>query len=257
MDILRKELNDMYAAQELGDETLDDGVVEACCRLAESMTAVDGACRVITDASCDTAYIFYGDFGRFLGLDNGALLSRKLDSSDEDELYNRLLPRDLADKRMLEYEYFRHIHKLSGRDKLKSVAMSRFRMADSAGKYVWVDNSTRIMVLSPAGKFWLILCTYSLSPSQLPQIGISPTFLDNSTGCVSPVAIEDTRANLLTGREKEILKLIGSGLLSKEIASKLGISINTVNRHRQNILEKLDVGTSIEALNAAQSMELL
>ena len=45
--------------------------------------------------------------------------------------------------------------------------------------------------------------------------------------------------------------------MSKEIAVRLGISVNTVNRHRQNILEKLSVDTSIEALNAAQAMGVL
>ena len=35
--------------------------------------------------------------------------------------------------------------------------------------------------------------------------------------------------------------------MSKDIAQTLSISINTVNRHRQNILEKLQVNNSIEA----------
>jgi len=39
-------------------------------------------------------------------------------------------------------------------------------------------------------------------------------------------------------REMEILKLIESGLGSKEIAEKLFLSVHTVNTHRRNILEK-------------------
>ena len=42
----------------------------------------------------------------------------------------------------------------------------------------------------------------------------------------------------LSERELEILKLIESGLGSKEIADKLFISVHTVNTHRSNILEK-------------------
>jgi DNA-binding CsgD family transcriptional regulator len=61
----------------------------------------------------------------------------------------------------------------------------------------------------------------------------------------------------LTDREKEILLLIKEGKLSKQIAEILGISIHTVNRHRQNILERLSVGNSVEALTAAISMRLL
>lgn len=55
--------------------------------------------------------------------------------------------------------------------------------------------------------------------------------------------------DLLTSRGKEILILINQGVISKEIAVKLNISSNTVNRHRQNILEKLNVNNSIEAVS--------
>jgi len=42
----------------------------------------------------------------------------------------------------------------------------------------------------------------------------------------------------LSDRELEIVKLIESGLGSKEIAEKLFISVHTVNTHRSNILQK-------------------
>ncbi|MEG2647452.1 MAG: LuxR C-terminal-related transcriptional regulator, partial [Mucinivorans sp.] len=41
---------------------------------------------------------------------------------------------------------------------------------------------------------------------------------------------------------------------SKEIAMRLGISKNTVDRHRQNIMEKLRVNSAIEALKVAKSL---
>ena len=40
------------------------------------------------------------------------------------------------------------------------------------------------------------------------------------------------------------------GMFSKEISEKLNISIHTVNRHRQNILEKLQVDNMIEAIRS-------
>ena len=61
--------------------------------------------------------------------------------------------------------------------------------------------------------------------------------------------------SIVSPREKEILQLIDKGLMSKEIADSLCISINTVNRHRQNILEKLNVDTSIEACRIAKKMK--
>jgi len=45
----------------------------------------------------------------------------------------------------------------------------------------------------------------------------------------------------LSQREIEVLKLIASGLINKEIADRLNISINTVLSHRKNITAKLGI----------------
>lgn len=47
----------------------------------------------------------------------------------------------------------------------------------------------------------------------------------------------------LTNRETEILRLIVQGLLNKEIAEKLNISLNTVLTHRKNIISKTGIKT--------------
>jgi DNA-binding NarL/FixJ family response regulator len=52
--------------------------------------------------------------------------------------------------------------------------------------------------------------------------------------------------DVLTPRELEVLKLIAEAYTSKEIADKLFISIKTVDRHRQNILEKLGMRDRVE-----------
>ena len=45
----------------------------------------------------------------------------------------------------------------------------------------------------------------------------------------------------LTSREAELLQLIAEGRVNKQIASELGISIKTVEKHRQNLMEKLNI----------------
>ncbi|MDR2232266.1 MAG: helix-turn-helix transcriptional regulator [Tannerella sp.] len=55
-----------------------------------------------------------------------------------------------------------------------------------------------------------------------------------------------TRANTskdLTKREREVLKLIVAGMINKEIADQLFISLNTVLTHRKNITAKLGIKT--------------
>ncbi len=45
---------------------------------------------------------------------------------------------------------------------------------------------------------------------------------------------------LLTGREREVLKLIAESHSTKEIAAKIGISVKTADNHRTNLMKKLD-----------------
>jgi DNA-binding NarL/FixJ family response regulator len=48
----------------------------------------------------------------------------------------------------------------------------------------------------------------------------------------------------LTRREKEVLKLVGEGHMNKDIADYLCISVKTVEKHRANIMQKLDMHTA-------------
>jgi DNA-binding NarL/FixJ family response regulator len=52
--------------------------------------------------------------------------------------------------------------------------------------------------------------------------------------------------DVLTPRELQVLKLIAEAHSSKQIAAELVISIKTVERHRQNILEKLGMSDRVE-----------
>lgn len=53
-----------------------------------------------------------------------------------------------------------------------------------------------------------------------------------------------------------MLRLIDQGMMSKTIAEQLSISVNTVSRHRQEILKKLRVSNSIEACRIARELDL-
>ena len=45
----------------------------------------------------------------------------------------------------------------------------------------------------------------------------------------------------LTTRESEVLQLVAEGSANKQVASSLGISIKTVEKHRQNLMDKLNI----------------
>ncbi len=257
MDVLKKELNAIYESQNLIAETLDYRTLTKLRHDVETASEIDSNCMVITDAAADSCYIYGGIFAYLIGISNTGSYAGEMDSSDEDIIYGRIHPEDLVDKRMLEYEFFKFVDPLPDDAKLSFKATCRFRIKNRAGKYIYVYNSTRIARLSPNGKIWLILCSYNLSSCQDSTFGIAPRIINTATGEVSQIDFNDRRAHILTDREKEILNLIKDGKLSKQIAALLGISIHTVNRHRQNILEKLSVGNSVEAITAATLMKLL
>jgi DNA-binding NarL/FixJ family response regulator len=57
--------------------------------------------------------------------------------------------------------------------------------------------------------------------------------------------------DILSNRENEILQLLAKGLLYKEIADQLAISVSTVRQHIHHIYEKLHVQNRTEAINKA------
>ena len=50
--------------------------------------------------------------------------------------------------------------------------------------------------------------------------------------------MKDTK---LTSRELEVLQLIAEGSANKQVASELGISVKTVEKHRDHLMQKLDI----------------
>lgn len=257
MDILRKELNEMYSRQELHNELLSELVLNEQLRNARALAELNGCSVVVTDISSDKSFFFSGKISSYMGLSNEQRRVETLPSSDEDFLYARMHPEDLVDLRMLEYEFFRQVDQAPKENKLDYHAYATVRMSLSETKYVRIYKGTKVMRLSPAGKLWLMLCTYSLNPYYRAGEDTDPVIVNMRTGEVIPYSFNKKRQQILSEREKQVLRLIKAGKLSKEIADFLGISINTVSRHRQKILEKLSVDNSIEAVNAAERMRLL
>jgi len=62
---------------------------------------------------------------------------------------------------------------------------------------------------------------------------------------------ETANLEALSNRENEILQFLSKGLLYKEIAEQLSISVSTVRQHIHHIYEKLHVQNRTEAINKA------
>ena len=80
----------------------------------------------------------------------------------------------------------------------------------------------------------------------------------NETGQeVSAASFQQLDQKMLSRREREVLTMIGQGQSSRQIAEQLHIAVNTVSRHRQNILQTLKVQNTAVAVEIATRLHLL
>ena len=73
----------------------------------------------------------------------------------------------------------------------------------------------------------------------------------------SNITPEQQKNELLSEREKEMLKLLSTGMSNKEIASTLCLSVRTVKAHMSNIFTKMHVASRSEALIEAMKLGLI
>jgi DNA-binding NarL/FixJ family response regulator len=82
---------------------------------------------------------------------------------------------------------------------------------------------------------------------------VSKIILENYISSVRKSKDQETDKDneVLSAREKQILKLNVEGLTNQEIADKLFISIRTVESHKNHIMQKLEIKTTIELVKYA------
>ncbi|MDN3723285.1 response regulator transcription factor [Aequorivita sp. SDUM287046] len=76
----------------------------------------------------------------------------------------------------------------------------------------------------------------------------NPFFSEKIKELIGVVFVDDGELNTLTPSEKKILKLIAQDKTNKEIASQLFISYRTVEKHRSNIITKLNIEPKTNSL---------
>lgn len=244
------ELNDELLMQPFGPVSRTDSLEEHE-RTAAVYARAENAIAVLSDLKSGKSRIWYGGAAERLGIaPRGG--SRVIGSIWEEEILRRIHPDDLGAKQLLELRFFRFLGHVPDRFRADYCLMNPLRMRDSTNEYLPVLHRICYVAGAPGGCVRLTLCLYNLCAPGMQKSYI----LNTADGRTFEVDSQDC-SGVLSPRELEVLKMIDMGMISKEMARRLSISIHTVNRHRQNILMKLRSDNSFEACRIARQLGLL
>ena len=168
-----------------------------------------------------------------------------IEASQEIDIEKLVHPDDWEVVRRIDKKVWEFLNTLPEEKKLTYKYIYELRVLER-GKYVRMIYQMRILAFKEDN--FLAMGIIDIAPEQSANTSVRFQIKNCLTDEIVPFAIESAADTLLTPREREILALAKEGMFSKEISEKLNISIHTVNRHRQNILEKLQVDNMIEAV---------
>lgn len=206
---------------------------------------MEGAISVLSDMQADKSYVYRSKAALELGL-NLKESPAEIDSIWEEEIIKKIHPDDRLKKYIHELRFFKFMDSLKPEERTDYNVLSKIRMKDKNDEYRFVKHRMFYIYSPFNGKLRFALCLYNIALDQ-SLLSSSEFLIINAVKGEIVVKDKLNYENILSKRELEILKFVGDGYASKEIADLLFISVNTVSRHRQNILEKLKVKNSIKA----------
>jgi DNA-binding CsgD family transcriptional regulator len=250
-DNIHQQINQLFRREEL-----DYSILKQHISFLEMLSALQNSVVSIFDlAEMEHVYLS-PNFTDLLGWD-----PEKIAAPDNDYINGRMHPDDLTHLNNVSWQFFELILRVDPvwREQMKFIKLIMdYRTLGKDGNYVRVIEQHKLLELDIYGNAWLSMSILDLSPDQDLNSLCRYRLVNTQTGELylfpSKESITEHR---LSFREKEILQLLSTGLISKQIADKLFISVNTVNTHRQRIIEKLSVSNTAEAIKYAGSMGLI
>lgn len=220
--------------------------------IAQLYTRLENCISVLSDMKTRKSYIYYSSLAELLNLDT---TEKEIHSIWEDKLLSRIHKEDLQKKYQLEFQFFQLLSSVKVAERVNYGVVTKLRVKNAEGTNLVLQHRLLYISSSADGSVRLALCLYNVMFDH-PGFDIPEGVIINTrTGkIIDPYqhGIEE----ILSSREKAVLQLVKRGHRSKEIAANLSLSIHTVNRHRQNIFQKLNVTNALEACRAAEAMGL-
>ena len=237
--------------QLLKNQSIKTDSIEATQLLdyADNISRIENVTAVVSDLKRGTSRIFPGKFGFVLGI---------TDYSEEDSIWEKAIldlmsEEEREEKYLAELRLFNFLRHVPRHARSNYYLMSKLRMKTMTGESIEVIHRMYYIYADDSDTVTHALCMYGRSACDFAGKSI----VVNSLTGISEELTLSTDASILSRREKQVLTLIDSGKRSYEIAEILSISKNTVSRHRQEILSKLQVKNSMEACRIAKAMKII
>lgn len=216
---------------------------------AETLAAIDNSIVVVSDFASGVSRIVSGLFSQELGLK----LNCQEDSIWETQILERMSDSERERKYLTEIRYFNFIKRLPLKQRSRYHLAARMKICNAEGLSVDVLHRMYYLFSEDADHIECALCIYA--PYTL-SVDFQAAAIDSVSGRVEMLTSDDDY-RILSRRELQVIACVDSGMTTADIADRLNISPNTVSRHRQQIIAKLQVKNSVEACRIAKAMKLI
>lgn len=241
-----KKLNQLLKSQSFNGGTID---VSQLLDYAKNISQIENVTVVVSDMRCGISRIFPGKFGIVLGVSNYV----EENSIWEKAILNLMTEKQREEKYLAELRFFNFLRHVPRHARPDYYLVSRLRMKAATGDTIDVIHRMYYIYADDSETVTHALCLYGRPAFDF----IGKNRIVNSFTGISEELTASGDSSILSRREKQVLTLIDSGKRSYEIADILSISKNTVSRHRQQILAKLQVKNSMEACRIAKTMKII
>ncbi|MFW5543599.1 MAG: response regulator transcription factor [Prevotella sp.] len=241
-----KKLNQLLKSQSFNGGTID---VSQLLDYAKNISQIENVTVVVSDMRCGISRIFPGKFGIVLGVSNYV----EENSIWEKDILNLMTEKQREEKYLAELRFFNFLRHVPRHARPDYYLVSKLRMKAATGDTIDVIHRMYYIYADDSETVTHALCLYGRPTFDF----IGKNRIVNSFTGISEELTASGDSSILSRREKQVLTLIDSGKRSYEIADILSISKNTVSRHRQQILAKLQVKNSMEACRIAKTMKII
>lgn len=241
-----KKLNQLLKSQSFNGGTID---VSQLLNYAKNISQIENVTVVVSDMRCGISRIFPGKFGIVLGVSNYA----EENSIWEKAILNLMTEKQREEKYLAELRFFNFLRHVPHHARPDYYLVSKLRMKAATGDTIDVIHRMYYIYADDSETVTHALCLYGRPTFDF----IGKDRIVNSFTGISEELTASGDSSILSRREKQVLTLIDSGKRSYEIADILSISKNTISRHRQQILAKLQVKNSMEACRIAKAMKII